>query len=80
MEASAGRLHGLVAAAGAIAGLALAFGIGTALEALLVGVPVVDVASYAAGAALFTVTLGIAAWIPAQRAGRTDAATALRAE
>jgi predicted permease len=87
LGASPAQLRGLVlheatrlASAGALAGLALAFGIGTALKALLVGVPVVDVASYAGAAALFTATLGIAAWIPAQRAGRTDAASALRAE
>jgi hypothetical protein len=69
-----------LAGAGAAAGLALAFGIGTALKALLVGVAVVDTASYTGAVLLFTATLGLAAWIPARRATRTDAAAALRAE
>jgi predicted permease len=69
-----------LAGAGAVTGLALAFGIGTALEALLVGVAVVDATSYTGAVLLFTATLGMAAWIPARRATRTDAAAALRAE
>jgi ABC-type antimicrobial peptide transport system permease subunit len=87
LGASTGEVRSLVlrdatwlAGAGAAADLALAFGVGTALKALLVGVDVVDAATYAGAVCLFTATLGVAAWMPARRAARTDAAAALRAE
>lgn len=70
----------LLAGAGAAAGLALAAGIGTLLESLLIGVGVVDLRSYAGAVGLFTAVLALASWLPARRAAGTDPATALRAE
>lgn len=67
-------------AAGAVVGMALAFGVGRALRGLLVGVAVVDATSYLGAALLFMATLGAAAWVPARQATRTNAAEALRAE
>jgi predicted permease len=66
--------------AGAVVGLALAVGVGTALQSLLVGVPVVDMASYAGAGILVVATLAAAAWVPARQAVRTNAASALRSE
>ncbi|MEZ5293554.1 MAG: ADOP family duplicated permease [Vicinamibacterales bacterium] len=87
LGASTGDVRGLVlrdalwlGGLGAAAGVALAAGVGTLLRSQLVGVDVVDAASYGGAVALFAATLGLAAWVPARRAARTDAAAALRAE
>ena len=74
------RQAALLGGAGAVVGLALAAGIGTRLESLLVGVPVVDLPSYSGAVALFLAVLTAASWLPARRAAATDPATALRAE
>lgn len=74
------RQAALLGGAGAVVGLALAAGIGTLLESLLVGVPVVDLPSYSGAVALFLAVLTAASWLPARRAAATDPATALRAE
>lgn len=74
------RQAGVLGVIGAGIGLLLATGIGTLLEALLVGVPVIDVPSYAGAALLFLAVLALASWLPARRAAATDPAVALRAE
>ncbi len=61
-------------------GLALAAGIGTLAQSLLVGVPPIDPIAFGGTALLFVIVLAIAAWTPATRAAATDPATALRAE
>jgi predicted permease len=71
---------GTLGAIGGLIGLALAAGIGTLAQALLVGVPPVDPISFGGTALLFLIVLAIAAWTPARRAATTDPATALRAE
>ncbi|MBY0493102.1 MAG: ABC transporter permease [Cyanobacteria bacterium] len=65
---------------GGVIGLALAAGIGTLAQSLLVGVPPVDPVSFGGTALFFLIVLAIAAWTPASRAAATDPATALRAE
>jgi hypothetical protein len=74
------RQAGSLAAIGGVIGLALAGGIGTLAQRLLVGVPPIDPIAFGGTAALFAVVLAIAAWAPASRAAATDPATALRAE
>ena len=71
---------GSLAAIGGMIGLALAGGIGTLAQRLLVGVPPIDPIAFGGTAALFAVVLASAAWAPARRAAATDPATALRAE
>jgi len=71
---------GTLGAIGGLIGLALAAGVGTLAQALLVGVPPVDPISFGGTALLFVIVLAIAAWTPASRAASTDPATALRAE
>lgn len=65
---------------GGVTGLALAAGVGTLVQSLLVGVPAVDPVSLGATALLFTLVLAAASWLPARRAATTDPASALRAE
>ena len=71
---------GLLGAIGGLVGLALAAGIGTAAQVMLVGVPPIDPVSFGGTALLFVIVLAIAAWTPANRAAATDPAVALRAE
>ena len=87
LGASNGDMRGMIlkqaavlGAVGTLIGLALAAGIGTLAQSMLVGVPAIDPISFGATALLFVVVLAIAAWTPATRAARTDPATALRAE
>ncbi|HYE85526.1 MAG TPA: ABC transporter permease [Vicinamibacterales bacterium] len=65
---------------GGMIGLALAAGIGTLAQVMLVGVAPVDPVSFGGTALLFVMVLAAAAWTPASRAAATDPATALRAE
>lgn len=67
-------------AIGTAVGLALAFAVGRLLQALLIGIDVVDAPSWAAAVVLGVVVLAAAAWSPARRAATTDPARALRAE
>ncbi len=71
---------GTLGAIGGVIGLALAAGIGTLAQIVLVGVPPIDPISFGGTALLFVIVLAIAAWTPATRAAATDPATALRAE
>ena len=61
-------------------GLALAAGVGRLLQALLVGVRVVDAPTWLGAAAVCLAALAAASWGPARRAATTDPARALRAE
>jgi len=74
------RQAGTLGAIGGVIGLALAAGIGTLAEAMLVGIAPVDPLSFGATALLFAIVLAAAAWTPANRAAATDPATALRSE
>jgi len=74
------RQAGTLGAIGGVIGLALAAGIGTLAQSLLVGVPPIDPISFGGTALLFVMVLAMAAWMPAKRAAATDPATALRAE
>lgn len=74
------RQAGTLGAIGGIIGLALAAGVGTLAQVILVGVAPVDPVSFGSTALLFVVVLAIAAWTPASRAAATDPAVALRAE
>ncbi|HWI16536.1 MAG TPA: ABC transporter permease [Vicinamibacterales bacterium] len=74
------RQAGRLGAIGGVIGLALAAGIGTLAQVMLVGVAPVDPLSFGGTALLFVVVLALAAWTPANRAAATDPATALRAE
>lgn len=67
-----------------IAGLALgvagALAAGRLARGLLYGIGPTDPASLAGSVALLAAVAGLAAWLPARRAARTDPLTALRAE
>jgi hypothetical protein len=74
------RQAATLGAIGTAIGLALAAGIGTLAQSMLVGVPAIDPISFGGTALLFAIVLSLAAWTPAKRAAATDPATALRAE
>ena len=74
------RQAGKLGAIGGLIGLALAAGVGTLAQAILVGVAPVDPLSFGGTALLLVIVLAVAAWMPATRAAATDPATALRAE
>jgi predicted permease len=87
LGASAGDVQGMVTrqaarlgVTGGLVGLALAGGIGSLMQSLLVGVTPVDPVSLGATALLFAVVLAAACWSPARRAAHTDPAVALRSE
>ncbi|MDX1493865.1 MAG: FtsX-like permease family protein, partial [Longimicrobiales bacterium] len=63
---------------GIVAGLGVAFGLGSALQGLLFGVSRSEPAVLLAAAALLFGASAVAAWIPARRASRVDAAISLR--
>lgn len=67
-----------LSAAGVVVGLALSLALGRALRGVLFGVGPVDAATLAASAALLLASVLLAAWIPARRASRVDAAVSLR--
>jgi len=70
----------LLAAAGTVLGVALAYAAGRALEALLAGVSPRDAATFSAAVALAVVTTLAGSLLPALRAVRVDPLTAIRAE
>jgi len=63
---------------GISAGLVVSYGLGRALEGLLFGVAPADFATLGAASVTLFVTAGFAAWLPARRASRVDAAVSLR--
>ena len=80
MRAMVLRQAGTLGAIGGVIGLALAAGIGTLAQSLLVDVPPVDPISFGGTALLFLIVLALAALTPANRAAATDPASALRSE
>ncbi|HYP13895.1 MAG TPA: ABC transporter permease, partial [Bryobacteraceae bacterium] len=74
------RHAGKLALWGSIAGLALAWPVGRAIQTLLFGVSVGDAASWIAAPAVLIVVGVLAALGPARRASGTDPAITLRAE
>ncbi|NIR41699.1 MAG: hypothetical protein GWO22_39015 [Actinobacteria bacterium] len=59
-------------------GLVVAYGLGSALRGLLFGVSHTDPVALAGAASLLVACAAVAAWVPARRASRTDAAESLR--
>ncbi len=68
----------LIASGGLALGVVISFGLGRVLESLLFGVAPSSLGTIAAAAAILMVAAGIAAWLPARRASRVDAAVSLR--
>lgn len=66
--------------AGGVLGLALSTGVGRALESLLIGIEPTDTLCLVLGVLLSVGAAGVASFIPASRASRTDPASALRSE
>jgi len=59
-------------------GFAIAYGLGIALQSLLFGVGHSDLPTFAGAAVLLLAAASVAAWLPARRASRVDAAISLR--
>jgi hypothetical protein len=85
LGAPAGRIPGMVlkqvarmAAIGVVLGTIAAWALGLAAQSLLLGVEAGEPVALAAPAALFTVVMLGAAYIPARRASRVDPMTVLR--
>jgi putative ABC transport system permease protein len=70
----------VVAAAGAVAGLVLAFGAARLLRNSLYGITAADPVTFAAIPLLLLAVAALAAWLPASRATRVDPMIALRNE
>jgi len=69
-----------IAGVGVVFGLGVAYALGQALRGLLFEVGATDAATLAGAALLLVGTTLVAAWIPARRASRVDAAVSLRNE
>jgi len=67
-----------IAVLGVGVGLVISYGLGVALESLLFDVARNDVVTLGGAALLLMAAAGIAAWLPARRASRVDAAVSLR--
>jgi ABC-type antimicrobial peptide transport system permease subunit len=59
-------------------GLVVSFGLATALQSLLFGIAPTDPTTFVIASVVLVASAGLAAWLPARRAGRLDAATSLR--
>ncbi|HSC28582.1 MAG TPA: ADOP family duplicated permease [Vicinamibacterales bacterium] len=70
----------VLAAAGAIAGLALAAGVASLLGSFLVGLRPIDPLAFGLATAILSAVLLLSSWTPARRAARMDPACSLRAE
>ena len=68
----------LIAFGGVALGVLISLGLGRVIESLLFGVAPSSLGTIAAAAAVLIVAAGVAAWIPARRASRVDAAVSLR--
>lgn len=67
-----------IAAGGVVLGLVIAYGLGSALRGLLFGVSSTDPVALTAAAGSLVAVAAVAAWLPARRASRLDAAVSLR--
>ena len=65
---------------GTASGLAGAYYLGRMLESRLFGVAAVDVATYAGAAGVLALAAGLACWMPARSAMKTDPVATLKAE
>jgi ABC-type antimicrobial peptide transport system permease subunit len=63
---------------GVLAGAAVSYGVGRALQSLLFGVTPSDPLTLSTAAIALTSAAVLAAWLPARRASRVDAAISLR--
>jgi len=68
----------VLAGIGLVLGFGVSIGVGIALESLLFGVVPSDPGALVPAAGMLLVAAGVAAWIPARRASRVDAAVSLR--
>ncbi len=59
-------------------GFVISYGLGLALESLLFGVVHTDALTLGGAAVVLIIVAGVAAWLPARRASRVDAAISLR--
>jgi putative ABC transport system permease protein len=69
-----------LALAGVVPGIAIAYGVGRSMEALLAGVKPTDATALAAAVALSLAMTIVGGMVPALRALRVDPMTALRSE
>jgi len=69
----------ILAAAGVVAGTALAYGVGRAMQALLAGVSPNDLPTFSVAVAIVLITALGGSLLPAVRAIRLDPMTAIRA-
>ena len=67
-----------LAVLGTVVGLAVAWGLGSTLRGLLFGVGHTDVPTLVGAGVLLMASAAFAAWLPARRASRVDAAISLR--
>jgi putative ABC transport system permease protein len=67
-----------ITAVGVLAGLGVSWAVGRAFSGLLFGVPPADPLTIGGAALTLVATAMLAAWLPARRASRVDAAVALR--
>ena len=67
-----------IAVTGIVVGFGVSYALGSALESLLFGVRPGDLVVLGGGAAFLLATASLAAWLPARRASRVDAAVTLR--
>ena len=63
---------------GVLLGLLISYGLGPALQGLLFGVTPTDMVTLAGATLVLLAAVWIAAWLPARRASRMDAAASLR--
>jgi len=68
----------MISALGIGFGLVVSYGLGTALQSLLFDVAPTDPAAFGTAALVLLGSAGVAAWLPARRASRLDAAISLR--
>jgi ABC-type lipoprotein release transport system permease subunit len=74
------RQGALLAAAGVIPGLMIAYIAGRSMQSLLAGVEPADIVTFGAAAALCVVMTMVGSFIPTMRAVRVDPSTAFRTE
>ena len=74
------RQASVLAAVGALIGLALAAGVATLLGTFLVGLQPIDPLAFGLASALLGTVMFVACWAPARRAARLDPVKLLRAE
>jgi predicted permease len=74
------RQSARLALIGGVVGLALALGVGMALQSLLIGIRPIDPIALGTAVSMLMVVLLAASWVPARRASRLEPMRALRSE